>query len=225
MLTHLLVLVIVSILSAPAKKSGVSHFTYDTEGECLMGVRKLLSYLPNNNEEKPPVIKSIKEKQSLLFAVNKMLNRVGNLGKTFLEKSDDQCAKLKDIVPDNSRHPYDVKEVIGCIVDNGSFFEVQKEFAQKTGIAESTISDWKKKKTNPVSDKILIICEVLGVTPYDLLSGAEHTGERSRENMTYVIDKGTELGILVEDYQNLEGNMQKKLLGYMEALKALQDEK
>lgn len=113
-----------------ARKSGVSHFTYDTEGECLMGVRKLLSYLPSNNEEKPPVIKSIKEKQSLLFAVNKMLNRVGNLGKTFLEKSDDQCAKIKDIVPDNSRHPYDVKEVIDCIVDNGSFFEVQKEFAQ-----------------------------------------------------------------------------------------------
>ena len=101
----------------------------------------------------------------------------------------------------------------------------QKEFAQKTGIAESTISDWKKKKTNPVSDKILIICEVLGVSPYDLLSGAEHRGVRSRENMTYVIDKGTELGILVEDYQNLDGSMQKKLLGYLEALKALRDEK
>ena len=101
----------------------------------------------------------------------------------------------------------------------------QKEFAQRTGIAESTISDWKKKKTNPVSDKILIICEVLGVTPYDLLSGAEHTGERRRENTTYVIDKGTELGILVESYQNLDDSMQKKLLGYMEALKALQDEK
>ena len=37
----------------------------------------------------------------------------------------------------------------------------QKEFAQRTGIAESSISDWKKKRTNPVSDKILIICEVL----------------------------------------------------------------
>ena len=47
----------------------------------------------------------------------------------------------------------------------------QKEFAQKTGIAESSISDWKKKRTNPGSDKILIICEVLGVTPYELLSG------------------------------------------------------
>jgi transcriptional regulator with XRE-family HTH domain len=38
----------------------------------------------------------------------------------------------------------------------------QKEFAQATGIAESSISDWKRKKTNPVSEKILIICEVLG---------------------------------------------------------------
>ena len=35
----------------------------------------------------------------------------------------------------------------------------QKEFAESTGIAESSISDWKKKRTNPVSDKILIICE------------------------------------------------------------------
>ena len=100
----------------------------------------------------------------------------------------------------------------------------QKEFAQKTGIAESTISDWKKKRTNPVSDKILIICEVLQVTPYELLSGAEHTGQRSRENITYVIDKGTELGILVENYQQLEGKMQKRLLGYMEALRQMQKE-
>ena len=100
----------------------------------------------------------------------------------------------------------------------------QKKFAQETGIAESTISDWKKKKTNPVSDKILIICEVLGVTPYELLSGAEHIGQRSRENMTYVIDKGTELGILVESYQQLDENMQRKVLGYMEALNELQKE-
>ena len=88
----------------------------------------------------------------------------------------------------------------------------QKKFAQETGIAESTISDWKKKKTNPVSDKILIICEVLGVTPYELLSGAEHIGQRSRENMTYVIDKGTELGILVESYQQLDENMHSRTL-------------
>ena len=56
----------------------------------------------------------------------------------------------------------------------------QKEFSKKTGIAESTISDWKKKGTNPVSDKILIICEVLEVSPYYLLSGIENKDGRSR---------------------------------------------
>lgn len=94
----------------------------------------------------------------------------------------------------------------------------QKEFSAKTGIAESTISDWKKKKTNPVSDKVLIICEVLGVTPYELLSGAEHIGERSRESNTYVVDKQTELGFLIESYQNLDSDSQKRLLGYLAAL-------
>ncbi len=114
--------------SVHAKKSGVSHFTYETENECLMGVRKLLNYLPSNYEEKPPVVKTIDEKQSLLFAVNRMLNRVGGFGKKFAG-NENPCEKLRDIVPDNSRHPYDVKEVIQCIVDKDSFFEVQKEFA------------------------------------------------------------------------------------------------
>lgn len=98
----------------------------------------------------------------------------------------------------------------------------QKEFARRTGIAESSISDWKKKRTNPVSDKILIICEVLGVTPYELLSGAEHTGTRSRDNETYVISKGTEIGMLVEAYQKLNIESQKRLIGYLEALKEIE---
>ena len=95
----------------------------------------------------------------------------------------------------------------------------QKEFAQKTGIAESSISDWKKKHTNPVSDKILIICEVLEVSPYELLSGAEHTGVRSRENNMYVFSKDTEIGLLIESYQELNPEQQKRLLGYLDALK------
>lgn len=94
----------------------------------------------------------------------------------------------------------------------------QKSFSEKTGIAESTISDWKRKKTNPVSDKILIISETLGVTPYELLSGAEHVGSRSHENMTYVVDKGTDLGCLIETYQRMDASDQKRLMGYMQAL-------
>ena len=46
----------------------------------------------------------------------------------------------------------------------------QKEFSQCTGISQSTISDWRRKKTNPSADKILKICEVLNITPYELLS-------------------------------------------------------
>lgn len=113
-----------------AEKSGVSHFTYRTEGECLMGVRKLLSYLPSNFEEKAPVVKNIKDKQSLLFTVNKVLSKIGPLGKKWTADNEKARAeRIKEIVPDNSRHAYDVKEVIDCIVDENSFFEVQKEFA------------------------------------------------------------------------------------------------
>ncbi len=112
-----------------AEKSGVSHFTYDTEGECLMGVRKLLTYLPGNFEEKAPVVKD-SNKQSMVFNVNKVLSKIGPLGKNILANNEKEKAnRIKSIVPDNSRHAYDVKEVIDCIADDSSFFEVQKEFA------------------------------------------------------------------------------------------------
>ena len=110
-----------------AKKSGVSHFTYDSEGECLMGVRKLLTYLPSNYMEKAPFIQPT-DKLKVAAGLNKVLSRVGGLSKKI--KSDNRCEQIVNIVPDNSRQPYDVKEVIDCIVDAGTFFEVQKEFAQ-----------------------------------------------------------------------------------------------
>lgn len=44
-----------------------------------------------------------------------------------------------------------------------------KEFAKMTGIGQSTISDWKNKKTNPQANKIMIICEALNVSPEDVL--------------------------------------------------------
>lgn len=59
-------------------------------------------------------------------------------------------------------------------------FELMKEkgisqltLSEKTGIGQSTISDWKTKKTNPSANKILKICEVLECTPYDILKDAE----------------------------------------------------
>ena len=65
----------------------------------------------------------------------------------------------------------------------------QKEFSEKTGIAQSSISDWKRKKTNPVSEKILIICNVLDVTPYELLGGTDGVGSRSNPSDMILIQR------------------------------------
>ena len=94
----------------------------------------------------------------------------------------------------------------------------QKEFSKKTGIAESTISDWKKKGTNPVSDKILMICEVLEVSPYFLLSGAENKGERSRENRTPVVTGTSDTGELMACYEALDAAGRKEALKYLKKL-------
>lgn len=117
-----------------ATKSGVSHFTYDTEGECLMGVRKLLTYLPSNFEEKPPKSVSLEKREKAFLSMNKMLEKIHVKKPMNVGIADaNPCARLEQIVPDNSRTPYDVKDVIACIADTGTFFEVQKDFA-KNGV-------------------------------------------------------------------------------------------
>lgn len=97
----------------------------------------------------------------------------------------------------------------------------QKEFSERTGIAQSTISDWKRKKTDPVSEKILIICEVLGVTPYELLSETEGKGKRGKRPDIIMLDKSSEAGQVMETYLGMDEKMQQRLLGYMKALKEL----
>ena len=100
----------------------------------------------------------------------------------------------------------------------------QKEFSEATGIAQSSISDWKRKKTNPVSEKILIICEVLEVTPYELLSGTEGEGKRNTPSDFMVIDKNTEIGQFVVDVQKLEPKSRERLMGYFNALKDMEQD-
>ncbi len=125
-----------------ATKSGVSHFTYDTEGECLMGVRKLLAYLPSNFEQKPPKSLSSEKREKAFLSMNKMLERIGTNKKPQLvaTTSVNPCSRIQEIVPDNSRIAYDVKEVIDCIVDKDSFFEVQKEFAANVVVGFSRMN-------------------------------------------------------------------------------------
>lgn len=92
----------------------------------------------------------------------------------------------------------------------------QKEFAEKTGIAQSTISDWRTKKTNPASDKIMVICDTLGITPYELLSGANDSKFRQMDHV--VISKDSkEYQILVE-FEKLDATAKQRVIGYVQAL-------
>ena len=86
-------------------KSGVTHFAAEDGEEAIALIRKLMSYIPQNNLEETP-----------------------------LQPCDDPIDRLEDklneIIPDSAKRSYDMYEVIGSIVDNGEFLEVQKDYAK-----------------------------------------------------------------------------------------------
>ena len=86
-------------------KSGVAHFLDESETEAFSSVRRLLSYLPGSNRERPPSIPPADDPQRR-----------------------DQM--LQSLIPENPNHPYDMKAAIAAVVDQGSFMEVQEHFAQ-----------------------------------------------------------------------------------------------
>ncbi|CAN5603348.1 acyl-CoA carboxylase subunit beta [soil metagenome] len=86
-------------------KSGVTHFACANEVECLDHIKRLMNYIPQNCEDDAP-----KEPYEM--------------------ETDETRLALNDIIPDNTNQPYDMREVIGGIVDEDSFFEVHKNFAE-----------------------------------------------------------------------------------------------
>ena len=94
----------------------------------------------------------------------------------------------------------------------------QKAFSIATGIPQSTISDWRKKNTNPASDKILVICDFLDITPYELLSNITEEGSRSNKVNYRIVVDGTEEATLIKLYEKLDIKDRNRLLGYIEAL-------
>jgi len=101
----------------------------------------------------------------------------------------------------------------------------QKEFSQKTGIQPSTISEWKKNKTNPSSEKIMPICEALDVSPEWLLSGIDPAGSRELNRDYYTIKKDTDMGRLIAYYNSLAPSMRERLIGYAEAIAEITEKK
>lgn len=90
-----------------SSKSGCAHFSFDSEKECFLAVKRLLSYLPQNNMEDPP-----RERSFLAELFEK-----------------EQSYRLLEILPEKEEKSYDMKEIIEEIFDKNSFFEVQSNFA------------------------------------------------------------------------------------------------
>ena len=88
----------------------------------------------------------------------------------------------------------------------------QREFSARTGIATTTISDWRKKNTNPGAEKIMAICAALDVTPYYLLSGVTEDSERGKNVDYMIIPKGTEERELIELFNDMDWINRKHLL-------------
>lgn len=84
--------------------SGVAHFISPDEKACIEDIKRLLSFLPSNNMETAPIIETDDD-----------LNRIEEA--------------LNTIIPDNPNKPYDMKDIINAIVDNGDFMEVQQYYA------------------------------------------------------------------------------------------------
>lgn len=90
--------------SVHSTKSGVAHFTAANEIDCINQLKKLISYIPENCEEKTP---------------------------DFVYESIDEIRpKLADIIPENANQPYDIREVISEVIDEESFYEVHKNYAE-----------------------------------------------------------------------------------------------
>lgn len=86
-------------------KSGVAHFAANSDEHALRLTRELLSFIPSNNLENPPVV-----------STNDPIDRIDK--------------KLNTIVPEQSTTPYDIRDIINSVVDDNYFFEVQEHFAQ-----------------------------------------------------------------------------------------------
>jgi propionyl-CoA carboxylase beta chain len=97
-----------------AAKSGVTHFACANEVECIMHIRRLLSYMPQNCEEDAPVYP--------------------------YEPGDESRPVLNNIIPENPNQPYDIKEVIAEITDADSFLEVHKDYAENIVVGFARIA-------------------------------------------------------------------------------------
>jgi propionyl-CoA carboxylase beta chain len=101
--------------TAHSTKSGVTHFSCENELECINHMKRLLSYVPQNCEDNAPIY-------------------------PYEAKEDESRMVLSEIVPENPNQPYDMREIVEGIVDQNSFLEVHKDFAENIVVGFARIA-------------------------------------------------------------------------------------
>ncbi len=117
-----------------ASKSGVSHFTAVNGPDCIMKIKRLLSYIPQNCEEESPVYP--------------------------YTPGDELRPDLDTIMPDNPNQPYDIREVISHVVDENSFFEVHETYAENIVVGFAFIGG---KSIGIVANQPAVLAGVLDI--------------------------------------------------------------
>jgi acetyl-CoA carboxylase carboxyltransferase component len=118
-----------------ATKSGVAHFAAENEEHCFDLIRRLLSYIPQNNMEDPPFVPTA-------------------------DPEDRMDEELKTIIPESPTRPYDVKEVIRRVVDNGEFLEVHEHWAQNIVVGFARLGGF---SVGIVANQPLVLAGVLDI--------------------------------------------------------------
>ncbi|MEO1020936.1 MAG: acyl-CoA carboxylase subunit beta [Bacteroidota bacterium] len=116
-------------------KSGVAHFASPNDAVCLEDIRRLMTYIPQNCEEKVPMVDSI-------------------------DPDGEKAAQLDSIVPLNPNKPYDMKEVIEGVMDKDSFFEVHKDYADNIIVGFARLGG---RSVGIVANQPLALAGVLGI--------------------------------------------------------------
>jgi acetyl-CoA carboxylase carboxyltransferase component len=119
--------------------SGVAHFAAEDEEDCTRIIRQLLSYMPQNNMEDPPLATPTDDPQRM----------------------DEE---LDTIVPDSPTKPYDMKEIIRHVVDNGEFLEVQQHWAQNIIIGFARLNG---RSVGIVAQEPAVLAGVLDINASD----------------------------------------------------------
>lgn len=170
-------------------KSGNAHFMARDESECFDQVRKVLSYLPQNNMDETP----------------------------FSQTSDDinrADMKLRELVPTNSNKGYDVRKVLECVLDDGVFFEVQPDWARNIITGYGRIGG---KSIGIIANQAMVMAGCLDVDASDKASRfIRHCDAFNLPVVTFVDVPGYLPGV-TQEYAGIIRHGAKMLYAYSEA--------